>query len=339
MTALLRRAGVALSASVAILSVLTVSSEHDAHAYCRTTTTPVPASYSPVKGCFTQGLPLFWRNACVGYSVNSAASALVPFDEATRVIDTAFTTWNDAVCADSGAKVGIVASNGGAVTCSEVRYNQNGPNQNVIVFRDDAWPYSDPNNTLGLTTVTFNADTGEIYDADMEINASGKNLTTSETVPSDGFDLLSVITHEAGHFLGLAHAMSATSTMYASYRPGTSALRSLTDDDVAGLCSIYPTSGTRNVDDSVQAGGVTPATACDPTPRHGFSTACESNTTPTDDTTDSGASSSGCSIASGASGASGTGGAGGGSLSAALGLGAFALALVGRRSRRERRSL
>src|SRR6185436_4346321 len=108
-------------------------------------------------------------------------------------------------------------SNLGPATCTEVLYNQNGPNQNVIVFRDDKWPYSDPNNTLGLTTVTFNADTGEIYDADMELNATAKNLSTSVAVPANGFDLLSVVTHEAGHFLGLAHATSATSTMYASY--------------------------------------------------------------------------------------------------------------------------
>ncbi|MDB4944314.1 MAG: hypothetical protein JWP97_3848 [Labilithrix sp.] len=322
MTALLRRAGLALFGSVALLAVFV---PREAHAYCRTTTTPVPASYNPTGGCFTQGLPLFWRGKCVGYSVNGAASALVPFDEATRVIDAAFSTWNDAVCADSGDKVGIVTSNFGSVTCSEVRYNQNGPNQNVIVFRDDVWPYSDPNNTLGLTTVTFNADTGEIYDADMEINASGKNLSTAETVPANGFDLLSVITHEAGHFLGLAHAMNASSTMYASYRAGTSALRSLTPDDVAGVCSIYPTSEQRNVDPSVEGLGVAASTACDPAPRHGFSTECEANAAPIASADD--ASSSGCA-------ASGTGHVPPGS--AAMGLAMVGLALAAR-ARRPRR--
>ena len=64
------------------------------HAFCRTTTTPIPASYSPADGCFTDGLPLFWKNACVGYSLNENASALVPLADATRVIDAAFATWN-----------------------------------------------------------------------------------------------------------------------------------------------------------------------------------------------------------------------------------------------------
>ncbi|CAN5917250.1 hypothetical protein BH11MYX4_BH11MYX4_64630 [soil metagenome] len=275
------------------LAALALLAPRIGHAYCRTTTTPIPASYSPSNGCFTDGLPLFWKGACVGYSVNAKASVLVPFDDATRVIDAAFATWNAASCSASGTTVGITTSNLGAVNCAEVRYNQNGPNQNVIVFRDDKWPYSDPNNTLGLTTVTFNADTGEIYDADMEINASGKNLTTSTIVPANGFDLLSVITHEAGHFLGLAHAIDAKSTMYASYRPGTSALRTLAGYDASGLCEIYPSATTRNVATSVSPSGVTEATSCDATPRHGFSTSCAENPAPSD----TGGSSSGCAVA------------------------------------------
>ncbi len=285
-----RAAALAASAAAFGIALLVPGTSH---AFCRTVTTPIPASYSPSNGCFTDGLPLFWKNACVGYSLNESASALVPFAEATRVIDAAFTTWNAATCTASATTVGIAASNLGAVSCTEVRYNQNGPNQNLIVFRDDKWPYSDPNNTLGLTTVTFNADTGEIYDADMEINASGKNLTTTTIVPLTGFDLLSVITHEAGHFLGLAHAIDARSTMFASYRPGTSALRTLAADDVEGICEIYPTAATRNVATTVNASVVTEAAACDPQPRHGFSATCAANTTPSDP----GSSSSGCAVA------------------------------------------
>ena len=144
--------------------------------------------------------------------------------------------------------VGITTSNLGPVECAEVRYNPNGPNQNVIVFRDDKWPYSDPNNTLGLTTVTFNADTGEILRRRHGDQLHGKNLSTGDTVPANGFDLLSVITHEAGHFLGLAHATNSTATMYASYKPGTSTLRTLTADDIAGVCEIYPSTAERTVD-------------------------------------------------------------------------------------------
>ena len=58
----------------------------------------------------------------------------------------------------------------GPVECDRVKYNQDFGNQNVIVFRDDKWDKNDSSNTLALTTVTFNPDTGEIYDADIELN-------------------------------------------------------------------------------------------------------------------------------------------------------------------------
>ena len=270
------RASVIAIAAGALLAPRAVS------ASCRTTTTPIPANYSPTRGCFTDGLPLFWKGACVGYSVNDAASKRIPLETATNVIDAAFASWNGVACA-GGSPVGITASNLGPAACDEVRYNTRGPNQNVIIFRDTKWPYSDPNNTLGLTTVTFNADTGEIYDADMEINSTAGNLTTSTAVPANGFDLLSVITHEAGHFLGLAHATDSTATMFASYKPGTSALRTLSDDDVEGMCAIYPNATERSVAASVSASGVLAADSCDATPRHGFGSACaESSPTPSE---------------------------------------------------------
>ena len=246
-----------------------------AHAFCRTTTEPLPPNYSPSRGCYTEGLLLFWRNACVSYSINQAASRSISFEDAQRVIDNAFATWVGTTCAD-GNPVGIAVSNIGPAACGEVKYNADTANQNLIVFRDDGWPYNDPNSTLGLTTVTFNAQTGEIYDADMEINSSARNLSTSDKVPANGFDLASVITHEAGHFFGLAHATDSKATMFASYKPGTTALRTLAEDDIEGLCAIYPNSQIRIVSPEVSSNETIAAEACDPSPRFGFSGECSS---------------------------------------------------------------
>ncbi len=248
-------------------------------AFCRTTTAPLPPSYSPTRGCYPEGLPLFWRNACVGYSLQEDASSGISLEQATAAIDAAFATWTNTTCTASGAIVGISASNLGPVSCGEVRYNTDGPNQNVIVFREASWPYNDPNNTLGLTTITFNSEDGEIFDADMEINATGGNLSIGDPVPAEGFDFASVVTHEIGHFLGLAHATSSQSTMFASYRPGSSALRSLAQDDRDGLCAIYPTDAERFVDPSVAQDGIVAAGACDPSPRHGLTSRCSAATT------------------------------------------------------------
>jgi hypothetical protein len=126
------------------------------------------------------------------------------------------------------------------------------------------------NNTLALTTVTFNPDTGEIYDADMEINTYQQRVTVTDPVPSDGYDFASIVTHETGHFLGLAHSGDLHATMFAHYQPGSTAMRNLTADDVAGICTVYRPNGQRTV-----AGGDTvPEDACDPTPRHGYTSVC-----------------------------------------------------------------
>jgi hypothetical protein len=261
-------------AAVSLALALTPTS---AAAYCRTTTVPVPPDYKP-QVCFAQGLPLFWKNACVGYDVSLAASQRFSLDIISPVVDEAFAAFTSATC--TGGKVGITATNLGPVDCADVRYNQKGTNSNLIVFRDDGWPHSDPNNTLALTTVTFNADTGEIYDADMEVNSSDKNLTVGDPVPGDGFDMLSVLTHEAGHFLGMAHATDNKAAMYASYKPGAVEMRSLKPDDVEGICAIYPSATRRSVDPSVAATGFVEAAACDPTPRRGLAKDCGSTEAP-----------------------------------------------------------
>jgi hypothetical protein len=80
--------------------------------------------------------------------------------------------------------------------------------------------------------------------------------------------------------------------MFASYKPGSSAQRTLTSDDTEGLCSIYPDAAKRNVDKKVSASGVVSAAACDPTPRHGFGSTCASNPAPKE-----GSSSGGCAVA------------------------------------------
>jgi hypothetical protein len=265
-----------LRAATLVVGALALIVPRDASAFCRTTTASVPPNYDAARnGCITSGLLLYWKGACITYAINENAAAGIPIDDASRIIDQGFATWTGSTCVASGQKVGISVTNLGAVQCGEVRYNSGSPNQNLIVFREDVWPYNDAANTLGLTTVTFNAESGEIYDADMEINATGKNLSITDTVPASGFDLLSVITHEAGHFLGLAHATTSTATMFASYKPGTTTLRTLTSDDTEGLCAIYPNDQQRVVDQKVSENGFVEADKCSTIPRHGFTKKCE----------------------------------------------------------------
>ncbi|HXN34368.1 MAG TPA: matrixin family metalloprotease [Polyangiaceae bacterium] len=290
-------AGAAVAASC-------VASALDAWAFCRTTTCPLPPSWSPQGDCEPASfvdpsgrlwpdfasycaaltppakvLPVWWRNACVSYDVQRNASKWVAYGEAETIVAAAFAQWTQVACpADAAGQtlVSIRVRDLGAVDCAKVGYNTDGaPNQHAIIFRDDVWPYpNDLANTLGLTTVTFDARSGEIYDADTEINGTVP-LGVSDPVASDSYDLASIITHEMGHFLGLAHSADRSATMYAQYVAGSTSMRSLTGDDSAGVCSIYPPNGTRNVSPSVATGGSVIADPCNWEPRHGFSQQCD----------------------------------------------------------------
>ena len=270
-----RRVSGAITTAAGVLVGIVVL-QGEARAFCRTTTDPIPADFTPdpgtAGGCWVQGKPLYWTNACVGYSLQKDASHQVSVEAASQALAAAFAKWTGTACPTDGkgrSRTSIDVRDLGPVDCSLVQYNQAQGNQHVIVFRDDSWPHADSNNTLALTTVTFNPDTGEIYDADMEINTHDQRVTLSDPVPADGYDFAAIVTHETGHFLGLAHSADAHATMYAHYQPGSTAMRNLTSDDVQGICSIYAPDGTRG-----SAAGAVPELSCDPTPRHGFSTTC-----------------------------------------------------------------
>jgi hypothetical protein len=248
-----------------------------ASAFCRTRTVNTPADYDPaISGCWLQGLPLYWRNACVGYDIQQDASKQISYDDAASDIALAFTRWTSTTCsgADGSGRVSIDVRDLGPVACNLVQYNQTGPNQHVIIFRDDDWPYHDTSNTLALTTVTYDTQTGEIFDADMEINTYQYTMSVAPQVQGGGYDFLAIVTHETGHFLGMAHSTDDTATMYAHYTPGSEAMRLLREDDIDGICTIYPPNGTRNVSTAASHSGSLPETACNPTPMGGFTTQC-----------------------------------------------------------------
>lgn len=229
-----------------------------AAAYCRTSvcndaTSAVCVPATPAN-C---GIPLAWPKPCVGYSIQEGASAQLSLEQTEAIFEQAFAPWTQADCGGGGTPR-IQVSYAGPVACDKHEYNQDKGNANVIMYRDDAWPHSGEYSTLALTTVTYNLDNGDIYDADMEINSANVQFTTGDVDVQ--FDLLSVVTHEAGHFLGLSHSFDIEATMNPGYMPSSVNLRDLTADDIAGICAAYPPGP--------------PISGCDPTPRHGFSGQC-----------------------------------------------------------------
>jgi hypothetical protein len=108
------------------------------------------------------------------------------------------------------------------------------------VFRDNGWEYDDPASTLALTTVTYGVDSAVMLNAEIEVNSHDHKLSTAVPTPPGSFDLQTILTHEAGHFLGLAHATKDSAVMYAYYSDGA---RELTPDDIEGICTAYPPAG------------------------------------------------------------------------------------------------
>lgn len=252
----------------------------DAAAFCRSRTVAVPADYDATQlGCKPDGLPFFWRNSCVGYSIQKDASKRISYGDASNLISEAFTRWTGTTCGadpDTGnTRVSIDVRDLGPVDCAKVEYHGGVANQNVILFRDDSWPYN--HEVLGLTHVQYDPQTGEIFGADMELNMYdmdpiyvGDGPLPAQVNGQTPYDFLSVVTHEAGHFLGMAHSDQKQSTMFWSYLPGQTFQRSLQQDDIDGICSIYEPDGSRTVlNTRITAGG-----QCDPTPRGGYTTEC-----------------------------------------------------------------
>jgi MYXO-CTERM domain-containing protein len=241
-----------------------------ASAFCRTSVCAVDGGHVHGKSCTPAepddcGIPLQWRRPCISFSLQEKGSRDVALKDVRATMLEAFATWRKADCGGGGPSVQVFDF--GQVTCDRVEYNQHAGNANIVVFRTLAWPHVDEESdgttdTIALTTVTYDVEKGDIFDADIEVNEAQNRFTTTDVLADVDVDLLSVLTHEAGHFLGLAHSTVDGATMFASYDNGTITLRDLADDDVAGICATYPP-------DRKATG------TCDGLPRHGFSPDCD----------------------------------------------------------------
>ncbi|HEY6556710.1 MAG TPA: matrixin family metalloprotease [Polyangiaceae bacterium] len=241
---------------------LVLAASENAHAYCRTTTCNAKdptktCSIDPLTGCVTDGIAVAWRRRCLSFSLDSSNLRLEQVDPILQIVTRAFKAWTTVQCPQSGDVPELSLSHEwGPVLCGHIEYNSAQGNANVITFRD-VWPYVSLGDELARTTVTYIVDTGEIMDADIEVNNEVK-FATSEEIPALGFDLQSVLTHEAGHFLGVAHSnLRPETVMLTRYEAGEN-YRSLRADDVNAVCDIY----------GVQT------TTCDFAPLNGFSAEC-----------------------------------------------------------------
>lgn len=198
------------------------------------------------------GPSLAWEPRTVELRPHDEDAAEVTRAQITDALVFAAAQWNGVDCSDFLLDVGPVTDE--QRVGFDWRAGRGDPvNQNVVIFRNgsaldgaDAWLH--PIGAIAITTVTFIRSTGEIVDADVEMNDVSFRFTACEPEAPGcvvEHDVKNTLTHELGHVLGLDHPPSSQSgaveaTMFASASAGDTDKRDLAADDVAGVCSLYP---------------------------------------------------------------------------------------------------
>jgi predicted Zn-dependent protease len=193
----------------------------------------------------TASFPLTWNlNPTTGTNITGSRTV-------ADVITQAFATWQAA----PNTSVQIVRG-----ADSSISSESSAPaNVNLICFVCSDADFSKDSTTLAVTiTTTANSPgvsnakfAGQLLKADMIFNPS----TQFNTDGTSGQNLLTVATHEAGHFLGLDHSAVVRAVMF----PAASNIVQLSWDDVAGISSTYPKSSpdlpTGTITGTVRLGG------------------------------------------------------------------------------------
>ncbi|MCA9578786.1 MAG: matrixin family metalloprotease [Polyangiales bacterium] len=229
-----------------------------------TTSSMAPTLAMP---CVTDGVPLSWRNGCMAYAVDYRGGIDLSAAQIEGVLDASFRTWMDVTC-DGGSPGFDVRGYSERATCQDAQFRSSRGNVNVVAMVTD-WEERDYDpDAFAISTVWHNTDTGSILDVDILVN---EQLGPYALCPATGcppalprdqvVDFQNVITHEVGHFFGIAHSDVPNATMYVSAARGETLKRTLADDDIEAMCTIYAP-GTLN--------------ACtDHTPRGGLDLNCE----------------------------------------------------------------
>ena len=183
------------------------------------------------------GQPARWEEPYVPYHYSEIGSDNLPPAEAKAAVEAAFASWMVEGCSDlTFVQVGEVVDPHDLLLAGAP---PNGKNE-VAWIEDDAWTLG--KYVLGVTA-PMTSGSAEIFESDIAFN--GLKQKWSVGGGGNSMDIESVAVHEIGHMFGLQHNLGPYEswtnlpTMHPSVLPQNMS-RSLTGDDVSGLCFLYP---------------------------------------------------------------------------------------------------
>ena len=185
------------------------------------------------------GEPLRWfaRNAEIRF--DDGAPGEVDKATARQAVMESFRRWSPLTCENSEGDFmpePFTFVDGGYVTQARVGHDDTlgADNENLVIWVQSGWLHGAE--VLALTSLTYDVFTGQIVDADLELN----DAKVFSLQPSNQqYDVANTVVHEAGHFLGLDHSAIQIASMFSQALPAETEKRDLTQDDVNGFCALY----------------------------------------------------------------------------------------------------
>jgi MYXO-CTERM domain-containing protein len=221
-----------------------LSTATSAAAFCRTKSCELgktdAAGCAKEGNCVSEGNPLHWPSACINYAIQADGSPKLGLDGAAfqQLAADTFAAWQDVSCPGGGSPRLLVQFQG-FVSCSQTEAvcGTARDNVSVLMFHDAEWPGEV--NEIGLTTPTGGVSSGQLVDADLELNSAQFPFSLTRGDAS-GYALQDVLAHEMGHFLGLSHSDQSGALMSEGYADLAMSRELLTADDIAAICAVYP---------------------------------------------------------------------------------------------------